>query len=245
MSQILLLTKNTLNEQTIEKRVLQLGHEVFISSSMIEQCLLDKLSSNFIEMFQIVILSETISNSETKELLNRLKHYSIKIFRKTDEQFEENQLQDWEEHGIHGWISVNSEMEVLREQMSFKTKIINSEIVILPVTRKKVPLSSLSLSAGEMKLFLILYEQHKTILPRKEISSRLWGRDLSNSTMSQLSVMVRSLRTKLSKQNIEGPIIETCWGKGYLLEESVYDQISVNSQYTNNRVENEFLVNEK
>lgn len=237
MSQILILTKNTLNEQIFESRLLQLGHEVFISSSMIEQCLLDELSRIFLETFQIIIMSETITNSETKELLKRLKHYSIKIFRKTDEQFEENQLHDWEKHGIHGWISLNSEMEVLREHMSFKTKIINSEIVRLPVTRKKVPLSSLSLSAGEMKLFLILYEQHKTVLSRKELSSRMWGKNLSNSTMSQLSVLVKSLKTKLSRQNIEGPIIETCWGKGYLLEESVYDQISNVSINVNDRFE--------
>lgn len=66
-------------------------------------------------------------------------------------------------------------------------------------------------------------------LSREELCYKIWEREQNNSTMSQLSVMVKRLKEKLSKQNVEGPIIETCWGKGYKLDESVYDQIYLDS----------------
>lgn len=43
--------------------------------------------------------------------------------------------------------------------------------------------------------------------------------------MSQLSVMVKHLKNKLAAQGVKGPIIETCWGQGYKLHETVYEQV--------------------
>lgn len=39
--------------------------------------------------------------------------------------------------------------------------------------------------------------------------------------------MVKHLKNKLAAQNIGGPIIETCWGQGYRLHESVYEQVYI------------------
>lgn len=229
MSQILVLTKNTLNEQDFERRLRQLGHEIFISSVIIDECLLDKLNKAFIEMFHHVVLSETIDNAEANEISRRLDRFSIKVLRKSDEQIDETQLQELREGGIDDWIECNPRIESLREKLSCEKAIKEGKIVLLPRTVEKRPLSSLHLSGGELKLFTILYQQQERIISREELCSRMWSRGKSNSTMSQLSVLVKNLKNKLTAQKIDGPIINTCWGQGYRLHESVYDQITLDS----------------
>lgn len=53
----------------------------------------------------------------------------------------------------------------------------------------------------------------------------MWGKDKSNSAMSQLSSLVRKLRKKLEESEIEGEIIETSWGQGYRLDHQAYQQL--------------------
>ncbi len=229
MGQILLLTKNTLNEQQFEQKLLQLGHEILLSSSLIEELLLNNIPSDFFKMFELVILSETIDNSETKDLLKKITRFPLRILRKSNEQIEEEIFQEWKELGIDDWIVINPDTELLREKVSCKRTIKAGKVVLLPTIKEKIPLSSVSLTTTERKLFTILYDQQNNILSREELCYKIWEREQNNSTMSQLSVMVKRLKEKLSKQNVEGPIIETCWGKGYKLDESVYDQIYLDS----------------
>lgn len=229
MGQILLLTKNTLNEQPFEQKLLQLGHEILLSSSLIEELLLDNIPSDFFKMFELVILSETIDNSEAKDLLKKITRFPLKVLRKSNEQMEEAIIQEWKELGIDDWIAINPETELLREKVSCKRTVKAGKIVFLPAIKEKIPLSSVSLTATERKFFKILYDQQNNILSREELCHKIWEREQNNSTMSQLSVMVKRVKDKLSKQNVEGPIVETCWGKGYKLDESVYDQIYLDS----------------
>jgi hypothetical protein len=91
MSQILLLTKNPLNEQTFEEKIYQLGHEVFSSVVLIDACLVRESNNDFLKMFTHVILSETIANEEVKKLIQKLKQYSVKILRKSDESLDDAQ----------------------------------------------------------------------------------------------------------------------------------------------------------
>lgn len=230
MSQILLLTKNTLNEQSFEKRLRQLGHEVFTSTMMIDACLLKTPSSEMIKVFQYVVLSETIANAEVKELIKRMKEHSFSILRKSDERLEDSQLEEWKIQGVTDWIESEPELEVLREKLSGYQFVTNQKIVHLPQSSEKRPLSSLSLSGGELKLFQILYEQQTQTVSREEICLRMWNRPKSNSSMSQLSVMVKHLKNKLASQHVEGPIIETCWGQGYRLHGAVYDQVYIEGE---------------
>ena len=89
MSQILLFTNNPLNEQSFEERLRQLGHEVFTTKRMIDLCLLENTTNEFLRLFHQIILSETLANAEVKELIRVLKKHAIPIFRKSDEQLEE------------------------------------------------------------------------------------------------------------------------------------------------------------
>lgn len=229
MSQILLFTNNPLNEQPFEERLRQLGHEVFTTKMMIDLCLLENANNEFIRIFHHIILSETIANAEVRELAKNLNSYSLPIFRKSDEPMEEAQLEEWKELGITEWIESRPSIEVLREKLSADKIRNESKIVFLPKAEDKRALSNLSLSSGELKLFRILYEQKNQTVSREEICLRMWNRQKSNSSMSQLSVMVKHLKNKLASQNIKGPIIETCWGRGYRLDDLVYEQIALDA----------------
>lgn len=227
MSQILLLTNNPLNEQDFEDRLRQLGHEVFTSKLMINLCLLEKSTHDLIRMFDLIILSETLANAEVKELLGTLRTCATSILRKSDERLEETDLEEWKGLGLTEWIESQPTLEVLREKLSCEKVRKEGNIVFLPKAEEKRSLSSFSLSGGEVKLFQVLYQQQKQTVPRDELCLRMWNRGKSNSSMSQLSVMVKHLKDKLAEQGVEGPIIETCWGRGYRMHESVYDQVDV------------------
>lgn len=225
MGQILLLTNNTLNEQQFEQNLLLLGHEIFLSSALIELILLDNIPSDFMKMFELVVLSETIDNLDTQNLIEKLARFSLRILRKSSEQIDDVTFQKWKELGIDDWIAINSGKELLREKVSCKRIVKGGKIVLLPPLNEKIPLSKISLSDTERKLFTILYDQQNNTISREALCYELWKRKQSNSTMSQLSTMIKNLKGKLSKYNVEGPIVETCWGKGYRLDDSVYDQI--------------------
>ncbi|MDU6574728.1 MAG: helix-turn-helix domain-containing protein [Enterococcus raffinosus] len=225
MSQMLLLTNNPLNEQFFEERVHQLGHEVFTSKQMIEWCLVSRETQGFIQMFDLVVLSETLANAEVKELLTVLRTCGTPLLRKSDEPLDDADLAKWKEAGVTEWINSQPTLEVLREKLCYEGKRKEGNIVFLPKAEDKRPLSSFVLNESELKLFHILYQQQKQIVSREEICQQLWDRGKSNSTMSQLSVMVKHLKAKLASQNVDGPIIETFWGRGYRLADSVYDQV--------------------
>lgn len=230
MSQILLLTNNPLNEQAFEKRLRQLGHEVFTSRLLVDIILINNESKGLIQIFDHIVVSETIANTEVIQLAKGLKEYLIPVYRKSDEPMDETQLNEWEEAGITDLIKSQPSIEVLRETLSCDKEKNDEKIVFLQSVAKKRSISSFSLSSGELKLFTILYEQKRQTLSREEICLRIWNKQKSNSNMSQLSVMVKHLKNKLATQNVGGPIIETCWGQGYRLHESVYEQVYMDTE---------------
>jgi DNA-binding winged helix-turn-helix (wHTH) protein len=184
---------------------------------------------DFIKIFHHIILSETLSNAEVQELLKTLHTYSIPVYRKSNELLEETLLEEWKEKGIAEWIEIEPSIEVLREVLS-SYMVKQGKVIFLPQQQNKRELSSLILSSGEEKLFRILYQKQANVLSREEICLKMWNKGKNNSTMSQLSVLVKHLKDKLSQQQIEGPIIETCWGQGYRLDKTVYDQIYIESE---------------
>ncbi|MDN6002121.1 MAG: helix-turn-helix domain-containing protein [Enterococcus sp.] len=233
MSQILLLTKNPLNEQTFEEKIYQLGHEVFSSVVLIDACLVRESNNDFLKMFTHVILSETIANAEVKKLIQKLKQYSVKILRKSDESLDDAQKKEWVNHGIDDWLDNHPDLEVLREKLIQDNTTNEGKIISLPKTDEQRSVFSLNLSGGELKLFMLLYQKEGRVVSREDLCLSMWNRSRSNSSMSQLSVMVKNLRSKVAAQTIEGPIIETCWGQGYRLHESIYDQVYVDSNELN------------
>lgn len=229
MTKILLLTKNMEHEAPFEQQLRLLGHEVFTSVSLFEGILHDQLPQNFSSMFQQVIISETIDNRETDLLMNKLKGQMLVLLRKTDKRVGVPTSAEWREQGLIGWVSCQSTLEELREQLVKHRTEQMEKIYYYQSVKEVVDISMLRLSAGEKKLLMILYKQQKRFISREELCMEIWGRNKSNSTMSQLSAMVRKLKEKFLRMNLEGEIIETSWGKGYRLHELAYQQINFDS----------------
>lgn len=227
MSEVLLLTKNTFHELAFEQKLKELGHEVFTSTTMFYQTLNDKLSRDFLSVFRYVIISETIGSKETACLVTKMKDYPMILLRKTDEVLDEKQSIEWKEDGLDGWIGCNPELEVLRDQLANDSVEQVDNIIFDQLGKKKKDISSLSLSAGELRMLKILYKQQKTFISREDLCMKMWGKHKSNSTMSQLSTLVKNLKYKLTDLQIEGEIIETSWGRGYRLAEQSYHKLCV------------------
>lgn len=222
MTQILLLTKNPLNERKIEEKLRQLGHEVFSSKILLNNFLQinDKLNYETLSIFEAIIISEKVDNSELAILLEVLKKYDLTVLRKTNEIMDEIKDKEWRDKGISNFISRNPELEVLREMLKVeRSKKIDS------VGKNNLKVFILGLSHDEVKLFSILYVS-KRIVSRDELCMKMWD-EKTNSRMSQLSVLIKKLKLKMSKLHIEGVIIETIWGRGYKLAPSLYDQIEL------------------
>lgn len=227
MSQILLLTNNLLNETVIEKRLRQLGHEVFTSMKLIELILREKSTINFIKVFHCIILSETIANTEVKQLAKKACQNSIPIVRKSDEAIDEFEMDEWKEVGIIDWLECRPSVEVLREKLYFDKKEIKE---IFPALKERRSISNFSLNKSEIKLFAILYQSNTEVVSRNELCLRMWNTSKNNSRMAQLSTIVNHLKKKLSSKNINGTIVDTHWGQGYSLSKMIYEQIDVDSK---------------
>ena len=222
MTQILLLTKNPLNENKIEKQLRQLGHEVFSSRILLNSFLQinDKSNYEILSLFDAIIISETIDNSELVILLKVLKKYNLPILRKTNETMDKIKNKEWRDKGISNFINRNPEIEVLREKLKVESskKINNGK-------KNNLKILNLGLSHDEIKLFSILYVS-KRVVSRDELCIKMWG-EKTNSRLSQLSALINKLKLKMSKLHIEGVVIETIWGRGYKLGSSLYNQIEL------------------
>lgn len=78
---ILLLTHNILNEQSIQQNLQKFNYEVFVSKTMFDMLLHEEDPWN-ISFYQLIILSESLSNKELEVIVPKLKERRAVIFRK-------------------------------------------------------------------------------------------------------------------------------------------------------------------
>lgn len=231
MTRILILTKNVLHEVSFEKQLRHLGNEVFTSLTIFENIMYDQLPRDFLSMFHQVIISETIDNKEAIKLIDKLKQPSIILLRKTDECLEENRCLEWKELGLTDWVECHPTLETLRDQLICdQVELANSTLLHCP-TKKSIDILSLPLSVGESRLLTILYQHQKVFTSREDLCIEMWSKPKTNSTMSQLSTLVKKLKRKLEEFGVEGEIIETSWGQGYRLAEQTYSQLYIGDKY--------------
>lgn len=224
MSRILLLTKSPLSEVDFELRVEQLGHEIFSSMQLLQLCLQDELSFDFLSVFHQIVLSETIDNLEATRIMNKLKQYPLILLRKSNDLLAEKQVQQLKQEGFSDYLANQMSLEAIRETLSCLEKREEGVFFTLAKKNLKCDLATLDLNNREMQLLRVLYEQGETAISRDELCLKILHKKSSNSNMSQLSTLVKRLKSKLAEQGVEGQIIETLWGKGYKLHASVFDQ---------------------
>lgn len=236
MRNVLVLTKSPISEQVLEHQLQQLDCEVYVSRRVLENCLCDEVDLGLIQNFEIILISETVSNNELAWLLPVIKEARAYIIRKSDGPLLAEEKKSWAKQGILGWINVQNTLEELRESidsmMSFKDmKSSVSNIVTMRRIVGKKDFNTLMLTHKERKLLTSLFKANGSTVSREELSYQIWDQDPCNSTMTQLSTITARLKAKLADQGITGETIQTIWGVGYKLSDDFYNQVSADENY--------------
>lgn len=80
---VLLLTHNVMTENDTQIMLQILGHEVFVSTELVNRFLTSKVDEIF-NHFDVCIISKTISDFEAKFLAEQFDRFPCKIFREAD-----------------------------------------------------------------------------------------------------------------------------------------------------------------
>ncbi len=227
---VLILTRNVLSEEGLIRQLHYLNYEVLCSSDLI-QVLQAGNQVPLFSFFHAVILSETLSNSEVEKLLPILQTFPIAVLRNC-ENYPIKEQAEWEEQGIHEWVSKNGTIEALREAIAQSLEVVqeqrlsNNQILTFPLGEEGTKAGLInsvrkSFSKTEKKVFekLLLAQQHGGLLSRKELCDYLWREGDTSSNMSQLSCLINKIKRKFEQEGINEEIIVTMWGRGYKLNE--------------------------
>lgn len=222
MKKILFLTKNILVDQKFQNELQLLNFEVFCSSNLLEKLLENVSLGDFFECYDIVLLSDTISDKEIHLLLKNLLPYSLPVIRKDAALPNEEEMQEWSTRGLKGWIHSEMTKSEVRELInSFECKWHYGQngfqrnslkIQVIP-----------NFSRLERSLVDILCQHPKQIVSRNEICQKLWESNTTNSNLSHLSFLISKVKSKFEQMGFEKECIGTIWGKGYQIDQEIQE----------------------
>lgn len=257
MNQILILTRNVLAEQEIQKKLQSLNYEVYCSSKIFDACRQNLETREFFKLFQYVILSETICESEVMELVPFLKNHPIRIIRKVEAKLTEMDQQYLEEERINAIISNEDSVDELREclyvlrreltatdssidnrsyvQLSDKVSLIRPNQL-----RKETPSPEENyqylevlhhLSQTETRILFILIKAGNKVVTREAICHQIWNEDVNKSHLASLSSTITRIKGKFESTNLTNKAIQTLWGKGYRINPELLERIQTNEAF--------------
>ncbi|MBO1305897.1 helix-turn-helix domain-containing protein [Enterococcus sp. 669A] len=233
MNKILILTKNILAEQGLQKQLQQLNYEVFCSAEIYRNPQLYPI----FQFFPIIMLSETISNYEVEKFLTLTEAENNLIVRLSMTEPTGEEQMKWEEIGLPGGLIKASTLDGIREKLVllqsvyYGTKLEKESQECPPI--QKIENRSLETSSGrvyfskkEEKLFKLLLESKEELIARDQICSILWPEGETDSNRSQLSCIASKIKRKFKEAGYEGETIITKWGQGYGLDPNFYHYLS-------------------
>lgn len=233
MCNIMIITRNILVEQQLQQRLQHLGHEVFCTG--IETC--HAKLKLLIEFFDSIILSETLSNEESQLIIEQVEsaEKSIEVLRKVEMLPSKEQSAEFAEYGINSFLSIDASLEELREKYAKKQKhwVRDAKAVLNLVTKRSY--LGVHLAKNEKKLMKILLENAGSCVERNVICEKIWGNQATNSSMSQLSALIKKIQLKFEEAGLEHKLILTYWGRGYQInpqaEKAVREILMDNDQW--------------
>ncbi|MBO0454239.1 MULTISPECIES: helix-turn-helix domain-containing protein [Enterococcus] len=257
MNQVLILTRNVLAEQEIQRKLQALNYEVYCSSKIFETCSQQLDAREFFNLFQYVILSETICEGEVIELIPILKNYPVLIIRKVESNVTEADQQYLEFEQLNAIISSGDSVDELREclynlkknrnltegtqqnsnvvQLSGKVSLIGSNYLQdtgrYTESNRRIIETLHRLSQTESKILSILIEAGNQIVTREEICHKIWKEDVTKSHLASLSSTVTRIKMKFEQANLEKIAIHTLWGKGYRINQNLLKHIQTDELY--------------
>ncbi|MGG5315051.1 winged helix-turn-helix domain-containing protein [Enterococcus sp. AZ072] len=232
MSQVLLLTKNILSDQSLQERLQNLNHEVWCSAQLVDQVQRFGMPPSLIQQFQAVIFSKTICDQEAGVLVDFFHRHPVAILREVGLLPSMEDQASWKNRGLHGFLLEEEALFDLREKLSQAQASVNQKestaarIVPFPGgdSSKERNAMNIDLTGKESKLMELLIEAQGELITRKELCEKIWSEGQTPSNMSQLSCMINRIKRKFEAQGVEGKLILTHWGKGYQLSEAFYQQ---------------------
>ena len=254
MNQVLILTKNILAEQDIQRKLQSLNYEVYCSVRMFEHSIRQLEPLEFFNYFQYIILSETICESEVMEIIQLIKNHSIRIIRKVEEKVTEMDHQYLEEEVLHAIISNEDSVDELREclyalkkhqeskepayesqkyvQLSDKVSLIKPNVLKKEVASPEENYQFLEvlhhLSQTETKILFILIQAGNKVVTRETICHQIWNEEVNKSHLASLSSTITRIKNKFEQTNLTHKAIQTLWGKGYRINPELLDRILKN-----------------
>lgn len=229
MNRILILTKNISVEKYLQEQLQKLNHEVLVSVSIWENWENSGRIDPFINSFQWVFLSETISEGEAEAFGQQFN--SNCLVRIVSEEPTEELIAKWLNWHIFDWLLSTVSLERLREKLTARpqlgkvdfnssqtTQSFQEKQVVSNHKRKSFPLyfSEIQFTKLEKDIIRQLMAAENLSLARDELSKD-WRSKNQNSKLCQLSSTVSKIRKKVEQTyGIEDAVI-TLWGEGYQL----------------------------
>ncbi|MGM0113377.1 helix-turn-helix domain-containing protein [Enterococcus sp. DIV0187] len=255
MNQVLILTRNVLAEQEIQQKLQSLNYEVYCSSRVFKNCRQQLETREFFKLFQYVILSETVCESEVTELIPFLKNYSVRIIRKVETNVTEVDQRYLEIEQLNAIISSTDSIDELREclynlrEKDARTEATQQTSNVVQLSGKVSPIGSNylqnsgnhigkdnemnygimetlhRLSQTESKILSILIEAGNQVVTREEICHKVWNEEVTKSHLASLSSTVTRIKMKFEQANVEKVAVQTLWGRGYRINTNLLNYI--------------------
>lgn len=233
MNRILILTKNVLAEQQLQKQLQLLDYEVFCSTEVLRN---EQMHAIF-EYFPIILLSETISNLEVERFLPNVNQENNLVIRIIINESDEEELRVWKDFGIVGGLSKSLSFDGIREKLVelqnayYDTRLEHNSTSCSPINKLEnrtleTSYGKVHFSKKEERLFKLLLEAKGILLPRSEICAVLWSEGENDSNRSQLSCIATKIKNKFKEAGYKGDTIITKWGQGYGLDLEFYNYLT-------------------
>ncbi|MFR3683879.1 MAG: winged helix-turn-helix domain-containing protein [Enterococcus sp.] len=219
---ILILTHNILNECSMQEKLQKFNYEVFVSKTILDDILRMNVQES-IRFFQLVILSESLTNNEVEMIVPQLKEKQIVVFREYLNEPIDNEKSTIKDLAIDKWIPKDIGMDLLRELISDYAVTVKEYFEKTHVDSYDYDQLFLDFTKNQQKFFQKLYGAHSSSVSREELCRYIWKKEPSNSNLAQLSVLSKDLRRKLINKGFSEDVLETVWGKGYYLKNEFYD----------------------
>lgn len=235
MRSILVLTKNLLMEQRLQEQLQRLNYEVYCSADFLNQLLIGNEIEHVFNIYQTIILSETISNHEIQQILANITGEDRAVLRKFNGEPTDKEKEQLKLLGINDYLIEGDSLDQLREQLAEKlAKFENNQpkTMLIHQLKKKTSLKDIKIKFSKMekKTLQRLIESDGESVSRQEMCEYLWNDEPNNSHLSQLSLLVKRLKNKLEQEGFEDDVIETIWGYGYRLSPKIAHETNKNSE---------------
>lgn len=206
---VILLTNCIFREKFIEEQLHLLGHEVFISESLL------KGSSAMVQFFDMIILSDTLPTDQQVKVAKGMSNFQVPILRVSREAplaftdiFEDV-------------LNPDSELEEMGNKLATISKLYKGVKPKQPILNTKWNKNQdffNSLSKLERKLLNYLMKTRGKVISRREISLFIWEGEFTLSRQCHISNIVKRIRKKMELYQLDQVQIITVWGEGYFLE---------------------------